>query len=98
MHKDIEHTKMRNAYEQLLLKVRDLMEDHLQERGMRYSLYAMRELAVEMAARHLLTIPAVVKTETQQAEATQEFLDDIRERLDELMSEAISHGFIKRTH
>jgi len=95
MHRDIEHTKMNQAYEKLLTKVQSLMQDHLDEYDTKYAMYAMRQLAVELASRHLLSIPAVVKT-SQQGQATAEFLDDIKDRLDELNEEAVALGIIKR--
>jgi hypothetical protein len=97
MHKDIEHTKMRNAYEDLLVKVNNLLKEHAEQHNMRYGVYALRELAIELAGRHLITIPAVVKKD-QQGQATVEFLDDIRDRLNELYEEAIELGIITRTH
>ena len=97
MHKDIEHTRMNQAYEELLKKVQSLMQDHLDEYGMKYGMYAMRQLAVELAGRHLLSIPAVVKTD-KQGQATAEFLDDIRDRLSELTDEAVALGIMKRSH
>lgn len=97
MHKDIEHTKMNNAYEELLVKVNNMLKDHADQHGMRYGVYALRQLGIELAGRHLLTIPAVVKKD-QQHQATVEFLDDIKTRLDELYEEAVDLGIITRAH
>jgi hypothetical protein len=97
MSKDIEHTKMHQAYEELLTKVQGLMQEHLDEYGIKYGMYAMQFLAIELASRHLLSIPAVVKP-SQQGEATIEFLDYIKDRLAELTEEAVALGIIKRSH
>ena len=97
MHKDIQLTKMDNAYEQLLRKVQQLMEEHMDEHGQAYALYAMRELAIELASRHLLSIPAVV-AEDRTAATTHQFLSDIQGRLEQLTDEAVALGIIKRAH
>jgi len=97
VHKDIEHTRMMNAYEDLLDKVNNLLKNHADQHGMKYGVFALRQLAIELAGRHLLTIPAVVKKD-QQEQATAEFLDGIRNRLDELYETAVELGIITRTH
>jgi hypothetical protein len=90
MHKDIEHTKMYNAYVELVPKVQALITEHVKKHGLLYGAYAIRELAVELSGRHLLTIPAVVSDE-QRDQALDEFFERAISRAAELMEEAVEN-------
>ena len=90
MHKDIEHTKMYNAYAELVPRVQALITDHVKKHGLLYGAYAVRELAIELSGRHLLTIPAVVEDE-QRDQALDEFFQRAVGRAADLMEEAIEN-------
>ena len=90
MHKDIEHTKMYNAYAELVPRVQALITDHVKKHGLLYGAYAVRELAIELSGRHLLTIPAVVADE-QRDQAVDEFFQRAVGRAADLMGEAIEN-------
>ena len=90
MHKDIEHTKMYNAYAELVPRVQALITDHVKKHGLLYGAYAVRELAIELSGRHLLTIPAVVADE-QRDQALDEFFQRAVGRAADLMEEAIEN-------
>jgi hypothetical protein len=90
MHKDIEHTKMYNAYAELIPRVQALITDHVKQHGLLYGAYAIRELAIELSGRHLLTIPAVVADE-QRDQALDEFFQRAVGRAADLMEEAIEN-------
>jgi hypothetical protein len=90
MHKDIEHTKMYNAFAELVPKVQALITEHTKQYGLLYSAYAIRELAVELSGRHILTIPAVVSDE-QRDQALDEFFQRAVGRAADLMEEAVEN-------
>lgn len=95
MHKDIQLTKMDNAYEELVLKIQPLLLDHLKKHGQAYAAYAMQQLAVECSGRHLLAIFAIIP-EDKRGEVTNDFYKQMLVRTAQLMDDAVEAGIAKR--
>lgn len=95
MHKDIELTKMDNAYLELASQVGKLFEEHVKKYGPKYSAYAMRELAIETSARHMMTLPALAPNQEVIEQLGEEFSYCVDQRLQSLLEEAVKKGIIK---
>ena len=95
MHKDIELTKMDIAYEELIYKIKPLLEEHLTKYGQAYALYAMQQMAIEFSGRHLLSMKALIADDRRDL-AVQEFLGQVIARASNLLDEAVEAGIAKR--
>jgi len=96
MHKDIQLTKMDIAYEELIYKIKPLLEEHLEKYGQAYALYAMQQMAIEFSGRHLLSMKALVADDKREL-AVQEFLGQTISRAADLLDEAVQAGIAKKT-
>jgi hypothetical protein len=76
MKQDIQQTKMDNEYKNLLDKIQELMLRHAQKHGAEHFGYALQQLSIEMAARHLATLNSF-SNEAQQEEGYMTFLKDV---------------------
>ena len=94
MHKDIEVTKMHNAYEGLREKVTDLLADHLKQHGTRYAAYALGQLAISLASRQVVSIYAIVP-EHKVHDCISEFLGAINDQAGQIMAGAVEEGLMK---
>ena len=94
MKKDIQLTKMDNAYREIALKIQPLLMECMDTKGEAYVAYAVRELAVEFAARHMLAVKAIVK-DADQADVMNDFMASTLYRLDQLIEEAVRLGLAK---
>lgn len=94
MHKDIEVTKMHNAYMELGEKVMDLLADHQKQHGTRYAAYALGQLAITLASRQVVSIYAIAP-ESKVKDCISEFLGAINDQAEQIMSVAVEEGLMK---
>lgn len=88
MHKDIEMTKMDNAYAELQPKIQQLMIDYVDKHGTVYASYAISELAVEFAARHILAMKAISEDFDKHLHT---FIQDSIDRGADILEEAVKN-------